>query len=80
MDVHTPECIRSSVPHALRDHCDDVNLVTQAITEGNRLCIIPTATALPSGTDTGRKVLGTVDTEDAHLYLLPGTPHGMTLP
>lgn len=67
VNVHTSECSSGSVPQALHDHCANVNLASQAFAEWKSWRIIPTSASLSTGTDVGRKVLGTVDTEGAVL-------------
>jgi len=79
VDVRTPECSSGMIKHALRDHCADVNLVTAAFAERKGWRVVPTTTSLSTGTDSERKVLETVDTQDAFFHLLPGTPHEMRL-
>ena len=51
IDVRTPECSSGMVPHALRDHCADVNLVTQSFAERKGWRFQPTSTSLSMGTD-----------------------------
>lgn len=79
LHVRMPECSSGLVPYALRDHCAEVNLVTSVVATKKGSCINPTATALSTGTDMDRKVLGTINTSDAYLHLLPGTPHDVRL-
>lgn len=79
LDICTPDCSSGSVKYTLRDHCADFNLVTQELAERKGWRIIPTGTALSTGTEVDSKVLGTVDTLGAFLHLLPGTEHEVRL-
>lgn len=74
VDVRTPECSSGSIPYALRDHCADVNLVTQSFAERKGWRIIPTNTALSTG-----MVIGLIDPQDAFVHILPGTQHEVRL-
>lgn len=53
------------MPHTLRGHCADVNLVASVFANKKGYCIIPTSTVLSTGTDMYCKVLGTINTSDA---------------
>lgn len=77
--IPTPDCSSGSVKYALKDHCVDVNLVTQAFAERKGWRIVATGTSLSTGTYVDRKVLCTVDTTGAYLHLLPGTEHEVLL-
>lgn len=57
----------------------DMNLVTSAFTDKKGWRIISTSTALATGTNMDCKVLGTIDTTDAYIEILPGTPHEVCL-
>lgn len=74
VDVRIKEGTSSRVPHVLRHHCADVNLVTMAYAE---LAGHITTTALSTGMNVTQ--LGTVDTSGVYLYLLPGTPQEVRL-
>lgn len=78
-DNISPECNSGLISHALRNHCADVNLVISVFTERKRWIVIPTSTALSTGTDMDDKVLGTIDTCSTYLHLLPGTLHQVRL-
>lgn len=56
-----------------------MNLVTSVFTAKNGWHIIPTFTALSTGTDMDGKVLGTVDTADVYVHLLPEALHEVCL-
>lgn len=71
VDIRTLECRSRSILHA---HFADVHLVSQAFTKRKGWCIISAKTSLSTGTDVGRKVLGTLCTGSGHTGCLPSHP------
>lgn len=67
------------MPHILQEHCANLNLITQAVTEQKSWSIKPATMSLSMGTDGNGQVLGRIDTSDAYIYLLQNTSHQVRL-
>ncbi len=64
----------------MRDMAANCNIITLVVALALKLPILPTSQRLLSSTDTGKSVVGVVDTSGLSIELMPGTPYAVSLP